>query len=124
MISSYAQVDDYKNGFPGTNMDSKEIEKFLELASIVVNQATLTRIEKRGFQNLTINQQELIKKATIEEANYLYENNLFDDDEVQNFSITDISISQSEKQSFSKKLQLSKLAYFYLKRTGLVSRIL
>lgn len=118
----YAEVEEYKKVY--SNIEDKEIEKYLELASIVINNATLTRIERRGFLNLTSGQQEFIKKATIEEANYLYDNNLFDDDEVQSFSITDISISQKERESISKKLELSKLAYFYLKRTGLVNRII
>lgn len=122
MIESYAQEEDYKKVYQ--NIDDKEIKKFLELASIVVNWTTLTRIEKMGFYNLTDNQQELIKKATIEEANYLYENSVFEEDGVQSFSITDISISQKEKESISKRLELSKLAYFYLKRTGLVNRII
>lgn len=120
---SYAQTSDYKSNY--TNLDDDtEINKYLELASIIINQATLTRIEKRGFYNLNATQQDLIKKATIEEAHFLNENGILDDEDIASFSITDVSITEKDADSITKRLSLSKIAYMYLKRTGLMSRII
>lgn len=123
MNTSYVSKKEYEaSGY--TNIEDKEIEKYLELASITVNFATLTRIEKRGFENLNEKQRYFIKRATIEEANYLHDEGIFDDYDVSSYSITDISVTEKETEDFAKKLELSKVAYFYLKRTGLVNRII
>lgn len=119
-MTLYAQTSEYKEVY--SNVEENEIEKYLELASIAVNLATLTRIERIGFHNLTTLQQELIKKATIEEAHYFKENEIFECDELESYSITDISAK--EKETIASTLGLSKVAFMYLKRTGLTSRII
>ena len=52
MINVYATKEDYSK-YGSKVLEDEEIEKNLELASIDVNRATLTRIERRGFDNLT-----------------------------------------------------------------------
>lgn len=130
MITVYATKDDYfKYGTNNSNTDStkvldgKEISLYLELASIDINKATLTRIEKRGFNNLTQQQQDLIKKATCMQAEYIKEEGLYDD--VSSYSIGgDLTVNTKEGTEITDKLKISKLAFFYLKRTGLTSRII
>ena len=80
MINVYATKEDYSK-YGSKVLKDEEIEKYLELASIDINRATLTRIEKRGFDNLT-------------------------------------------SQDIADKLNISNLAFFYLKRTGLTNRII
>ncbi len=120
---SYAQTSEYMDTYYDLDYD-KNIGKYLELASIIINNATLTRIEKRGFYNLSTAQQELIKKATIEEAHFLSEDGVLDDEDIASFSITDVSVTEKDTDSITKRLSLSKVAYMYLKRTGLMSRII
>lgn len=119
-MTLYAQTSEYQEVY--SDIDAKEAEKYLELASITVNLATLTRIERIGFQNLTTLQQELIKKATIEGAHYFKENAIFECEELESYSITDISAK--EKETIASALNLPKVAFMYLKRTGLTSRII
>ena len=122
MITVYATKEDYSKY--GTNvLDDTEIEKYLELASIDINRATLTRIEKRGFDNLTSQQKDLIVKATCLQADYIKEEGLYDD--VSSYSIGgDLTVNTKEETEINDKLKISKLAFFYLKRTGLTTRII
>ena len=104
---------------------TNEIEKYLELASIDINRATLTRIERRGFDNLTSQQKDLIIKATCLQAEYIKEEGIYDDNSISSYSIGgDLTVNEKESQDMADKLKISKLAFFYLKRTGLTNRVI
>lgn len=124
MITVYATKEDYKK-YGSSSLNNDEIEKYLELSSIDINRATLTRIEKRGFNNLTEQQKDLIIKATCLQADYIKDEGIYDDDDVESYSIGgDLTINKKESTDIADKLNISKLAFFYLKRTGLTNRIL
>jgi phage protein gp8 len=124
MITVYAIKEDYEKYGSGS-LENKEIEKYLELSSIDVNRATLTRIEKRGFNNLTAQQKDLIIKATCLQADFIKEEGIYDDDSISSYSIGgDLTVNEKESTDTADKLNISKLAFFYLKRTGLTNRIL
>lgn len=124
MITVYATKEDYSKY--GTKvLEDTEIEKYLELASIDINRATLTRIERRGFNNLTSQQKDLIIKATCYQAEYIKEEGIYDDSSISSYSIGgDLTVNEKDSQDINDKLKISKLAFFYLKRTGLTSRII
>ena len=124
MINTYATKEDYLK-YSSKVLESEEIEKYLELASIDINRATLTRIERRGFDNLTTQQKDLIIKATCSQAEYIKEESLYDDNSISSYSIGgDLTVNEKESQDMADKLNISKLAFFYLKRTGLTNRII
>ena len=124
MITVYATKEDYKKYGSGS-LDDNEIDKYLELSSIDVNRATLTRIEKRGFNNLTEQQKDLIIKATCLQADYIKDEGIYDDDSISSYSVGgDLTVNEKESTDTADKLNISKLAFFYLKRTGLTNRIL
>ena len=124
MINVYATKEDYSK-YGSKVLEDEEIEKYLELASIDVNRATLTRIERRGFDNLTTQQKDLIIKATCLQAEYIKEEGLYDDNSISSYSIGgDLTVNEKESQEMADKLNISKLAFFYLKRTGLTNRII
>lgn len=124
MINVYATKEDYSK-YGSKVLESEEIEKYLELASIDINRATLTRIERRGFNNLTTQQKDLIIKATCLQAEYIKEEGIYDDNSISSYSIGgDLTINEKESQDIADKLNISKLAFFYLKRTGLINRII
>lgn len=124
MITVYATTDDYKK-YGSSSLQDDEIEKYLELSSIDINRATLTRIEKRGFNNLTEQQRDLIIKATCLQADYIKDEGVYDDDSISSYSIGgDLTVNEKESTEIADKLNISKLAFFYLKRTGLTNRIL
>lgn len=124
MINTYATREDYSKYSSGV-LEEKEIEKYLELASIDINRVTLTRIEKRGFGNLTSQQKDLIIKATCYQAEYIKEEGWYDDSSISSYSIGgDLTVNEKDSQDINDRLKISKLAFFYLKRTGLTSRII
>lgn len=124
MINAYATKEDYSK-YGSKVLEDEEIEKNLELASIDVNRATLTRIERRGFDNLTIQQKDLIIKATCIQAEYIKEEGIYDDNSISSYSIGgDLTVNEKESQDIADKLNISNLAFFYLKRTGLTNRII
>ncbi|MCC9262107.1 MAG: hypothetical protein K8V75_06975 [Methanobrevibacter woesei] len=124
MITVYATKEDYKK-YGSDLLNDNEIEKYLELSSIDVNRAALTRIEKRGFNNLTEQQKDLIIKATCLQADYIKDEGVYDDDSISSYSIGgDLTVNEKESTEIADKLNISKLAFFYLKRTGLTNRIL
>ncbi len=125
MITVYATIDDYSKYGSKVLENEEEIKKYLELASIDINRATLTRIEKRGFNNLTSQQKDLIIKATCIQAEYVKEEGTYDNTDLSSYSIGgDLTVNIKEVTEINDKLKLSKLAFFYLKRTGLTSRII
>lgn len=124
MINAYATKEDYSK-YGSNVLKDKEIEKYLELASIDVNRATLTRIERRKFDNLTNQQKDLIIKATCIQADYIKEEGTYDDESISSYSIGgDLTINEIESQDIADKLKISKVAFSYLKRTGLTNRII
>ena len=124
MINVYATKEDYSK-YGSKVLEDKEIKKYLELASIDVNRVTLTRIERRGFDNLTSQQKDLIIKATCIQADYIKEEGIYDDESISSYSIGgDLTINEIESQDIADKLKISKVAFSYLKRTGLTQRII
>lgn len=124
MINVYATKEDYSK-YGSKVLEDEEIEKYLELASIDINRATLTRIERRGFDNLTTQQKDLIIKATCLQAEYIKEEGIYDDNSISSYSIGgDLTVNEKESQDMADKLNISKLAFFYLKRTGLTNRVI
>ena len=124
MINVYATKGDYSK-YGSKVLENEEIEKYLGFASIDVNRATLTRVERRGFNNLTTQQKDLIIKATCLQAEYIKEEGLYDDNSISSYSIGgDLTVNEKESQDMADKLNISKLAFFYLKRTGLTNRVI
>ncbi len=124
MINVYATKEDYSK-YGSKVLEDEEIEKYLELASIDINRATLTRIERRGFNNLTTQQKDLVIKATCLQAEYIKDEGIYDDNSISSYSIGgDLTVNENESQDMADKLNISKLAFFYLKRTGLTNRII
>ena len=124
MINVYATKEDYSK-YGSKVLENEEIEKYLELAPIDINRATLTRIERKGFDNLTSQQKDLIIKATCLQAEYIKEEGIYDDNSISSYSIGgDLTVNEKESQDMADKLKISKLAFFYLKRTGLTNRVI
>ncbi len=124
MINVYATKEDYNKYGKNIFENNIELNQYLELASIDINRATLTRIEKKGFDNLTSQQKYLIIKATCIQAEYIKEEGVYDDSSIISYSIGgDLTVNKKDSQEINDKLNISKLAFIYLKRTGLTSRI-
>ncbi len=124
MIEKYATKEDYSK-YGSKALPENEVEIYLELASIDINRATLTRIERRGFKNLTSQQKDLIIKATCIQAEYIKDEGTYDNGDLSSYSIGgDLTVNTKETIDTNDKLKISRTAFFYLKRTGLTSRII
>lgn len=114
----YVTPEEYKGEIP-----AYEEDRWLELASIKVDALTFGRI-KRG---VTPYQLELIKKAVMVEADYLYQANEDGslDEDVSGWSVSGISMSYNNQSASSKWLKennISKTCYELLLQTGLMWR--
>lgn len=114
----YVTPEEYQGNIPAS-----EVTKWLELASIKVDALTFGRI-KRGVTEF---QNDLIKKAVVYEADFLYqvseEGNL--DEDVSGWSVSGISMSYNSQTGSSKWLRdnnISKTCYELLLQTGLMWR--
>ena len=64
-------------------------------------------------------------KSFTEICEYIKEEGLYDDNSISSYSIGgDLTVNEKESQDMADKLNISKLAFFYLKRTGLTNRII
>ena len=121
----YADVNYYNNEFVGDKLisDESELNKFLTLASQKIDMITRNKIVGRGFSNLTEFQKQKVKDATCFQANYIFENGL-EPSNIASFGVLDINVSMNQKSTEASELNISNIAYIFLKQTGLTSDIL
>lgn len=125
-MTLYVDEKYYFETFDGTLLSDDELNKYLELAQEKIDSITYNRIIKVGFDNLTEFQKDKISKAICYQAEYIKENgyNSEDNRNVSSYSVLDISVSvDSSKQSMAEKLSMSEIAYDYVHKTGLDSRL-
>lgn len=125
-MTLYVNEDYYSNTFEGTKLPDNEIEKYLELAQEKIDSITYNRIVKIGFNNLTDFQKDKISKAICYQAEYVKGNGYNNEEnrDISSYSVLDISVSvDSSKKSIAQKLSMSEIAYDYVHKTGLDSRL-
>lgn len=124
-MKPYADNDYYNLDFFGEKKISnpKELNEKLILASQKIDEITYNRIISKGFENLTKFQQQKIKDAVCYQANYILENGIESTD-ITSYSVLDINISVDKKETIANKLNVSEIAYNYIKQTGLSNGIL
>lgn len=124
-MKSYVDIEYYTSKFYGEKLikNHVELKEKLLLASSKIDDVTYNRIVKTGFNNLTKFQQDKVKDAVCFQANYIVENGL-DNDDIISYSVLDINVSVSNKETIASKLGLSEMTYASLKPTGLMKRIL
>lgn len=124
-MNSYADVNYYANGFAGEKMMNKvvDLKEKLILASQKIDEVTYNRIVGKGFENLTLFQQQKIKDAVCHQANYLFkkDNGVSD---IVSYNVLDISVSVQQKETEASNRDMSELAWTAIKQTGLASGIL
>jgi len=118
----YADYKDYVNMF-GINEDiNEQIMRLLEEASDQVDRLTYGRIRRKGFENLTEYQQEMIKKAVCYQAKFLADYGEYISSPLSGFSIGDVSLSFSDENQGAGGIIADKKALDYLTQTGLTVR--
>lgn len=100
--------------------DTDNAEKYLRLAHNKIDELTFNRIKGIGFENLTDFQQECIKNAVCEQAEFYVENGT-EGSTIKNYSLAGVSVTMSDEKEHDR-MGVSATVYNYLKMTGLMSR--
>lgn len=127
-MTLYVNEEYYSNEFNGNKLPDEEIEKYLKLAQEKIDSITYNRIVAVGFDNLTEFQKEKIKEAICYQAEYIYTNGYNNEDnrDITSYSVLDISVNvdnSSGNKSIAQKNNMSEMAYDYIHKTGLDSKL-
>lgn len=127
-MTLYVNEEYYSNEFNGNKLPDEEIEKYLKLAQEKIDSITYNRIIAVGFDNLTEFQKEKIKEAICYQAEYIYTNGYNNEDnrDITSYSVLDISVNvdnSSGNKSIAQKNNMSEMAYDYIHKTGLDSKL-
>lgn len=121
----YADLDYYKDAFKGNVIPDEEVEKQLRQASRHIDSLTYNRIVGRGFSNLSMFQQDVIKEVVCMQAEFEYENA----DELEmilsSYSINGVSaqFGNSWNVFTEKGIAMKRDVYTMLCQTGLCCRL-
>lgn len=124
MYQPYADSAYYLNVFKGISLDEENVNKYLKKSSREIDVLTYNRIVKKGFDNLTEFQKEVIKEVCCEHASFLFENESMLDTYLSNYSINGVNMSfgKSWNLQVSDGVAMDKSLYERLSMTGLCSR--
>lgn len=125
----YVDIDYYIANRKSSELDAectKDIRELLDLAEMKVDEVTFNRIRGIGFDNLTEFQKDKVRKAVCVQADYIQEYGGYTDGEpqIESYSVLDISVSVSGKQTAAERAGMATLAYKLLEQTGLMRRAL
>ena len=125
----YVDIDYYIANRKSSEPDAectKDIQEVLDLAEMKVDEVTFNRIRGIGFDNLTEFQKDKVRKAVCVQADYIQEYGGYTDGEpqIESYSVLDISVSVSNKQTDAERAGMATLAYKLLEQTGLMRRAL
>lgn len=118
---AYVDINYYKETYKGS-LDEDEATKLLEEASDEVDRLTYGRIRRKGFDNLTLYQQGLIKKAVCYQADFISNYGSYLSTPLGGFSIGDVSLSFNQENQGAGGIVADKKTLSYLSQTGLTSR--
>ncbi|MCF6461493.1 hypothetical protein [Clostridium sp. Cult3] len=118
---AYVDYEYYKNTFKGS-LDENAATKLLEESSDQVDRLTYGRIRKRGFENLTEYQQEMVQKAVCHQAEFINNYGEYLNSPLGGFSIGDVSLSFSKENQGPGGIIADKKTLDYLAQTGLSTR--
>lgn len=100
----------------------------MKLAQEKIDSITFNRIVAIGFDNLTEFQKEKIKEAICYQAEYIFENGYNNENnrDISSYSVLDISVSKDNSDSnktLAERNNMSEMAYDYINKTGLDSKL-
>ena len=116
----YATVDDY-NVSQHNAIPSDELQKRLKEASRHIDSLTFNRIIGRGYDNLSIFQQDIITECVCDLADFEFENEDMIQSVLQNYSINGVSMQFGSNWNVlvQNGVAIKKDIYAKLMQTGL-----
>lgn len=118
---AYVDYEYYRDVFKG-NSDEATASKLLDEASDQVDRLTYGRIRRRGFDNLTEYQQEMVQKAICHQVDFLANYGAYLSSPLGGFSIGDVSLSFDKSNQGPGGIIADKKTLDYLAQTGLSTR--
>lgn len=122
---SYVTPEYYRDTYKGSTVPDEQLETALRQASRHIDSLTYNRIVGRGFSNLTELQQEIIREAVCQQADFEWENADEIDTILQNYSINGVSaqFGSSWNVFTDKGVAMKRDVYALLSQTGLCCRL-
>lgn len=123
--TAYADPDYYRNTYGGNIVPGESLEKALRQASRHIDSLTYNRIIGQGFGNLTGFQQEMIREAVCQQADFEYENADEISTILSSYSINGVSaqFGSSWNVFTDKGIAMKRDVYALLSQTGLCCRL-
>lgn len=122
----YATAEYYLNTFHGNAIPDTKIERSLIQASRHIDSLTYNRIVSKGFSNLSVFQQEIVKEVVCVQAEFEYENKEELESLISSYSVNGVSMTiQPGWNLFADKgVAMQRSTYGLLEQTGLCCRSL
>lgn len=122
---AYADPEYYREIYGGDMVPEEHLEKALRQASRHIDSLTYNRIAGAGFENLTGFQQEIIREAVCQQAEFEYENADEINTILSGYSINGVSaqFGSSWNVFMEKGVAMKRDVYALLSQTGLCCRL-
>ena len=119
----YASIEDFERLYSDTSLDYMTITQMLEQASEEVDGLTYNRIRVKGFDRLTVFQQEKVKRAVCIQAAFINEYSEMLTSPFSSYSINGVSMAFNGDNIVDiNGIKASKQRYNRLVQTGLTRR--
>lgn len=122
---AYADPEYYREIYGGDMVPEEHLEKALRQASRHIDSLTYNRIAGAGFENLTGFQQEIIREAVCQQAEFEYENADEINTILSGYSINGVSaqFGSSWNVFMEKGVAMKRDVYALLSQAGLCCRL-
>lgn len=122
---SYAGPEYYLDTYKGTVIPSGDLEKALKQTSRHIDSLTYNRIVGRGFSDLTAFQQDVIREAVCQQADFEHENADEINTILSSYSLNGASVQFGSSWNVytDKGVAMKRDTYALLTQTGLCCRL-
>lgn len=125
LYESYVTPEYYRDVYKGALIHADDLNKALKQASRHIDSLTYNRIVGQGFSNLTAFQQEVIREAVCQQADFEYENADEINTILSSYSLNGASVQfgSSWNVYMDKGVAMKRDVYALLSQTGLCCRL-
>lgn len=121
----YVTPEYYRETYGGSQIPENELERALTQASRHIDSLTYNRIVGRGFSNLTVFQQDVIREVVCQQADFEYENADEINTILSSYSLNGASVQFGSSWNVyaEKGVAIKRDVYALLSQTGLCCRL-
>ena len=121
----YVTPEYYRETYGGSQIPENELERALTQATRHIDSLTYNRIVGRGFSNLTVFQQDVIREVVCQQADFEYENADEINTILSSYSLNGASVQFGSSWNVytEKGVAIKRDVYALLSQTGLCCRL-